>query len=605
MNNKSIFERYKSLRFEAFLLLIILIGVIRLVVIFNERDGHHVDETWSYGFANSYYDPYIYTDNRTGITNGPEKVKNFETWISGEIFNDYLSVAPDERFSFDSVIYNKEEDLGPLLYEIILHFICSFFPDSFSWWYAFIFNLCLYVPTIILICLICYEITGSKTGGLFCAAYYVISGCGTGAFLYLRVYSLFVFLSVLLFYLMIRLLKYKTEHFNRLFFILPVVCLLGCLTHFYYLVAAFLFTFFGAIMLLLKKRWMDALRLCYVMLFSVMAFFGMYFQCVHVLLPHSTGEAAISYAFPYTWELATANMHFFMGTIGYYINFSVLLFLTVGGVVVFGAAFLGLIIFLFRNEKWMKSMLEKIRSFFKKLFDSAVRLLRSIDYCAYIALPVSILYMLILPKSASLVTMGYIERYFFPGMTIFLAFYISLVVKAVMSIKPSGVRNKLLIAFLGILIVLLDLRSNYYTNSFKFDDESEKELSAELSGRNVYVVFDNAARDMTWMSSILKDSNMVYIELTEFLNDEDTVFPELPDDCLVLVNTRGFLQEDEFGNPITEYDVLSMNLSKPHISISASQFIDELNDSTGRSYVYCDEYKCFIGDVRLYKCNVE
>ena len=199
MNNKSILGKYKNLQFGLFLVLIILTGVIRLVVIFNERDGHHVDETWSYGFANSYYDPYIYTDNRAGITNGPEKVKNFETWITGDVFNDYLSVAPDQRFSFDSVIYNKEEDLGPLLYELILHVICSFFPDTFSWWYAFLFNLLLYVPTVILICLISYEMSDSKLCGLLASAYYIFSGCGTGAFLYLRVYSLFTFLSVLLF----------------------------------------------------------------------------------------------------------------------------------------------------------------------------------------------------------------------------------------------------------------------------------------------------------------------------------------------------------------------------------------------------------------------
>jgi apolipoprotein N-acyltransferase len=294
-----------------------------------------------------------------------------------------------------------------------------------------------------------------------------------------------------------------------------------------------------------------------------------------------------------------------MGTVGYFIDFSVISLMITCGIVVFGVVILSLIIFLFRNEKWMKSLLGAVKTFFRKLFDSSVRLLHSIDACAYVALPVSILYMLILPKSASLVTMGYIERYFFPGMTIFLVFYIALVVKAVSSINTSSRMNKLLIVFIVGVIVFLNYRSNFYTDIFKFDNFREKEMSAELSGRDVYVVMDNAARDMTWLSSILKDSNMVYVELTEFLNDEDTTFPDLPEDCLVLVNTRGFLQEDEFGNPLAEYDALSMNLSKPHITISTSQFIDELNEKTGRSYTCCDEYRCFIGDVRLYKCNAE
>ena len=605
MSNGNISSKLKNVHWTVYLGLIILIGIIRLCVIFSGRDGHHVDETWSYGFANSYYDPYDYTDNRYGITFGPEGIKNYREWIPGTIFKDYITVAGDERFTFDSVIYNKYEDLGPALYELVLHFVCSFFPESFSWWYAFGLNILFFIPTLIFVFFIAYEFTGSRACGFLSAVYYMLSGCGTAAFLYLRVYSLFTFLAVALFYLIVRILKYKSDKFRPVFLLLPVVTVLGCLTHYYFLVVAFLFTFFGAIMLLFKKRWLDSFRLCYIMLYSVMAFFAMYFQSVHMLIPHSTGEATIAgYSFPYSWELATANMHFFMGTLGFYIRFTVLYLIIAAGILFFAAAFIGLIVFLFRNESWMKSLIIKVRSFMERSYKTVVSFSKTIDPSALIAIPVSVAYLLILPKSASLVTMGFIERYFFPGMTVFLIFYISIVIKAVLSLGCKGKKHYVITTLLVLIIMFLNLRSNSLTDGFKFYNAGEKELAEELKGRDVFIVVDNLARDMTWISSVVSEADTVYIDLTGDINQGEYVFPELPEDCLVLLNSRGFLQEDENGNAITEYEITD-NVNRPHLMKTTREFAAEIGEKNGRSYYLYDEYKCFIGDLRLYKCNAE
>ncbi len=356
-------------------------------------------------------------------------------------------------------------------------------------------------------------------------------------------------------------------------------------------------------MLLFKKRWMDSLRLCYVMLFSVMAFFGMYFQCVHMLIPHSTGEATVAgYSFPYTWELTTANKHFFMGTIGFYINFTTLYLIIALGVVFFAFSIIGLLVFLFRNEKWMKSFLAGSKDFMGKMVNSIAGFFKSIDSSAFIALPVCIAYILILPKTASLVTMGFIERYFFPGMTVFLIFYASIIIKALLFSDKHGVKRIVITVFFVALIVYLDFRSNVFTNDFKFKDAGDKELSQELKGRDVYIVIDNTARDMTWISSIVKDSDNVFIDLTGEIESGEHEIPELPENCLVLLNSRGFLMEDEYGNPITEYDITTY-VSKPHIIMTTRQFIDELGEVNGCSYNMIGEYNSFIGDLRLYERN--
>ena len=62
MSNNKALSVFKKIPAAVWLGLIILFAVIRLICLYNARDGHHVDETWSYGFANSYYDPQIYYD---------------------------------------------------------------------------------------------------------------------------------------------------------------------------------------------------------------------------------------------------------------------------------------------------------------------------------------------------------------------------------------------------------------------------------------------------------------------------------------------------------------------------------------------------------------
>lgn len=602
MKSGMIVDKLKKIHWCFYLLLIIALGVLRLFLVFSERDGHHVDETWSYGFANSYYDPYIYTDNRSGIINGPEGVKNIRSWIKGDVFSDYLMVGDDNTFSFDSVIYNKQEDLGPALFEILLHFICSFFPGTFSWWYAFFLNILLLIITLIFVYLIGYEFTNSYICGSLCAIYYIFSGCGTSTFLYLRVYSLFTCLTVTLFYFIVKIIKYKTKGFNYLFLILPVFELLGCLTHYYFLVISFLFTLFGAILLLIKRRFTDSFRLCYVMLFSVMAFFAMYFQCVHMLLPFSTGEASVGgYSFPYWWELATANMHFFMGTIGFYINFSVPLLLTVFGIVIFGGCITALIIFLFRNEKWMKNLLTKSRKGLGTVFHSFLDLLRCMDSTIYIALLVSVIYIFILPMSASLVSMGFVERYFAPGMTIFIIMIVSVLAKILVKTQGSAKRRVIKSVLLVALMVFLNIRSNLLTEGFKFTDSKEQMLRGYLNGSDVYVVTDNIARDMTWMSSVLYMSDDVYIDNTSYIENEGFADPAIPDDCYIILNSRGFLDD----NDVNAKEVVTITLAHPHLMKTSEEFMNMIGETYSGSFEYVDEYDTFIGDLKLYHYNAE
>ena len=72
---------------------ILLLQIVCMIYFGNAKQGYFVDELWSYGLANSYYHPHVYSDDALE-----------ERWVSGEYFRDYLEVLPEQRFRYGSVV---------------------------------------------------------------------------------------------------------------------------------------------------------------------------------------------------------------------------------------------------------------------------------------------------------------------------------------------------------------------------------------------------------------------------------------------------------------------------------------------------------------------
>ena len=125
-----------SLKKSIILTAIILAQVIMLFFIFSKcKQGFHSDEVWSYGFANSV------ESKELDIANDGTSLMN--RWRDSEDFRRYITVEEDQRFRYDAVLYNTNNDYNPPLQLLILHTICSFFPGKFSW-YFWAEYLCLY-----------------------------------------------------------------------------------------------------------------------------------------------------------------------------------------------------------------------------------------------------------------------------------------------------------------------------------------------------------------------------------------------------------------------------------------------------------------------------
>ena len=110
---------------------------------FNKQDAHS-DETWSYGLSNSHNNPFIFAEN------DKTTIRNFNEWISSDVFVDYLTVQEGERFDYASVWYNQKYDDHPPLFYVLLNTVCSFFPNSYSLWYGYIINVLAFIILMIL-----------------------------------------------------------------------------------------------------------------------------------------------------------------------------------------------------------------------------------------------------------------------------------------------------------------------------------------------------------------------------------------------------------------------------------------------------------------------
>lgn len=588
---------------------IILLGVFRLVYLFSLRDGHHVDEAWSYGYANSYYDPFIYSTSRYGSVTDIEHWKNLNEWLPGTVFKDYVTVSEDQRFSFDSVLYNKEFDLGPALYTLILHFVSSFFPGVFSWSFAFSINLVIFVFSLIFVYYISFEFTDNKFIGLFVALFYIFSGCGTANYLYLRIYSLFTFLALALFYVMVRFIKKKYKNSFSAFVLLPLITILGCMTHYYFLIISFFLTLFSAIALFVKKRYFDALKFCTDMLVAVMIFFVLYRPALNMLMPYLTHESSVGgsngYSNSYRWNISAANIHFFQGTVGFFVDFSIPLLLSVFGVIIFSAITLLLFAFLFRNEKWFKKFLDTLKNGFCYFFKISIRFFKKQNIVLFIPILSSIAYFIIIPFSVSLSTMGFIERYLFAAMSLFLVSYLSLIGSLLIVIIRSKLINTVKYSVVCALICclfVLSFRSNMLTDEFKFTGMNEKELTESLSDHRCYVM-THAVRDMVWLSPVLANTEEVYIDLATFIPSEDHIIPQLDSESMILLNLADFLTEEQKEQYEGNGDIELIGLNRPTVYMTADDYVDLISEQTGLSYSQINEFPTFIGNLRLYKVS--
>lgn len=246
-------EFYKVKRERIYKAAVLIITVLALAftvyTYVYEKTGEHSDEIWSYGLANSHYRPHIFLDEITA----EYTVDN--TWITGNELKEYITVQEDERFDYKSTIYNLAHDSHPPLYFLILHTICSFFPESYSRYYAFSINIVSFLAAAYFLYRLSEKLLKNRMLTVTVQAVYFFGAAGVSNFIFCRQYALVTAITLAFVYYSLKMLESSDKRkFIRNASITVILSFLGCQTIYLFVVFAFVFAACTCVWLLRNKE---------------------------------------------------------------------------------------------------------------------------------------------------------------------------------------------------------------------------------------------------------------------------------------------------------------------------------------------------------------
>lgn len=226
------------------LIVILLLSACNFIYWGGVKNGFHCDEIYSYGLSN-YKEDYHYT---VYDENGDVK------WNTPEDIDRYLTVPKGGEYDYKTVMYNQKNDVHPPLFYMVIHTISSWFPGSYSKYIGIIPNLLFMLASGVLVYLIAMEIFKKRWISLATVVTYLFSVNAVNMVIYVRMYSMLTFFSLLGIYLNIRFIKNGYKMSVKLAISLFITIFLGAFTQYYFLIFIAGVSFFtGASMLFTKK----------------------------------------------------------------------------------------------------------------------------------------------------------------------------------------------------------------------------------------------------------------------------------------------------------------------------------------------------------------
>lgn len=351
---------------------IILLGICRFSYgFFVQKNTFHSDEAWSFGLANSYYEPYIqYNDDTTAY-------KNINTWINGDVFTQYLTVQKGERFSFGSVYYNQSCDLHPPLYFFILNFLCSLFPDQYIFALGFIINMIAFVFMSLYIYRLLLLMTKSRFTGLIGTLFSTFTLAMLCMTMFVRMYMLVATIAIIFTFYIARL-YYMEEKRGKIssYIVVGITALLGALTDNFFLPYAFGICAVMFLYWLIKKNFKVLLKFSSSVILAIALSFIIYPQTIYKVLGINTstsGAQSVTTPNPrvkpiyYQFKLALSHINkelFGIKLISPKTNWWIIYTLTI---LAFVVIFVLLLAFLFRREEWFINLKQNLNNHIKKV----------------------------------------------------------------------------------------------------------------------------------------------------------------------------------------------------------------------------------------------
>lgn len=547
---------------------IVVIQTVLIIYFFaNLKQGFHSDEVFNYAIANSAE----FTDMTKKI-NGDSLM---DQWLDSGLFLEYISASKNHRFDYSVPMTNAANDLNPPFQYLILHTICSFFPETFSWYYCFAINILTFIISQFYLYRLVKGMTKNDVVGIAAILMY---GFGIGAMsstIYIRIYAVAVMFSIMFAFYSYKFYELRNEHkipikyFVGLFF----SCLLGALTLHLFLMIAFCITLGYSLYFLFSKRIKTFLLHGFCCLLPVLLSIAIVpntFKHVGgINQEHSFSRVSYPFLTDLRLYLYTLTKDLFGIHVLPYENVyfvSALVFL--GAVVIF----LIPIVILVKKEKWFIAFLEKLKGKAQRAKE------KSRNFC-YPLIPLFICItanILVVAKWTSYYYMGkYSSRYIFTLYPLAVAFSVSLIYFIIQLILE---RKKVAVGILLGLCVIFATWTHFTTDcwAYLFLHEEEGitfgEIDKQADAREIIVFWDKDAWILACMAPELYHTDQYYATTySKFQNEEvfkdiDTTKPYylLVDQAYILPegvtyeDIKGTIMEAEAGDLVfSEEDFLA------------------------------------------------
>ena len=440
------------------LICIIAVQVIYLTCMFAvNKQGFHSDELWTYGIGNASESDYRHEENVLI----PTKTNQ---WMDSKYLNDYITVSEEERFDYASAYINSSNDYNPPLSYMMIHFVCSLFTDKWSKWYGFALNMIYLVITQIFVYKFSYSIMKKHSFALIAVAFFGFTMGAQEIFTYIRFYAPGTMLTVIAFYYASELYNCRDdkEQHRKLLVKLFIINLLGFLTLHLAVVAAFAITALYCIYYMFSKRFSLMFKYGFTMLATFIASVVLYPRTLYNLFSPVQEYDYTQHMYPVDFQLK--HYWAFITNDLFGVHTSVWKTMTTTyiclGVIIF-IFFAIPIVFIFRNDEWMKKIIINVKSGVKTLIFK----LRHMQF-TYIVLIMTVAFILFMAsRRTSVYGMGvFADRYVFiayPLLAIFTVCIICSVMTWIMNIKFANMICAVILAVFCVMSNILSYNPYY------------------------------------------------------------------------------------------------------------------------------------------------
>lgn len=211
----------------------------------SHKINFHIDEYFTYALANKQ----------------EAQMPVWPVWQEGEIyegttyFEESLMPAMTERFNYNTVYENQANDVHPPLYYMLVHTLCSIFPEHFSKWHGLVINYIFMFIINLLVFFIAKSILHNRWTALITMIINAMSVLSLNMVLFLRMYGL---MTVFGLGITAVFLAYFGRDKDRKFYL--GICILavgGALTQYYFLIFLFFLCLVYASFMLINKKWKE------------------------------------------------------------------------------------------------------------------------------------------------------------------------------------------------------------------------------------------------------------------------------------------------------------------------------------------------------------